>query len=261
VSPLVDNSLSRMTADEEINKLDGIEILVNWAKTGKLDPWNIDIVKVTDMFLEKLIEIKQYNLRLTGRTLFFAAVLLRLKSNYLEGLDPFNQDEILEEPDGEDFFDEFPEEEDIENNIRQANIISLEKAITRRTSVRQNRTRKVTLEELIKQLRKLEEIENKQKRKDAEERVKARRSYTHFTPDDILDMAHDEYIEDEIVKLQDILSRLFESDERIELSELINAGMDRVSAYISLLFLASREGIELVQDEFYSDLYIVKEVG
>jgi segregation and condensation protein A len=249
-------------SSDNIDKLDGIEILVDWAKSGKIDPWDLDIVKVTDMFLEKLLEIKQLNLRLTGRTLFFAAVLLKLKSNFLEGLDPFKQEEdLLEEPDNMDFDVDYDETEDPEINIRRANVVSLENAISRRTSVRQSRTRKVTLEELIKQLRKLEEIENKHKRKVTEERIKERRSYTHFTPDDILEMAHDEYIEDEIIKLQDILSRLFETGQRVEFNELVNAGMDKVSAYIALLFLASREHIELVQDDFYSDLYVIKEVS
>lgn len=249
---------TQYTDNSEIDKLDGIEILVNWAKSGKIDPWNIDIVNVTDMFLEKLLEIKQFNLRLTGRTLFFAAVLLKLKSNYLEGIDPFKQED---EPEDNDFEDEFIDDDDIVENVRQANLVSLENALTRRTSTRQNRTRKVTLEELIKQLRKLEEIDNKQKLKATEQRIKERRSYTHITPDEIIEMAHDEYIEDEIDNLKTILSRLFESEEKIELQELIDSGMDKINAYISLLFLASRDRIDLVQDEFYSDLYIIKEVS
>lgn len=245
----------------EIDKLDGIEILVNWAKSGEVDPWDVDIVKVTDMFLEKLFEIKQHNLRLTGRTLFFAAVLLKIKSDILEGLDPFKEvpvdSDFIDEHDMNEDFDE----DDIYDDIRNTNIVSLENALARRTSTRKNRTRKVTLEDLIKQLRKLEEIENKQKVKRTEDKINTRRSYTHFTPDDILEMAHDEYIEDEIIKLQNTLTKLFESEEIIELNELTKSGMDRVSAYIALLFLASRSRIDLVQDEFYSDLYIIKEVG
>ena len=34
--------------------------------------------------------------------------------------------------------------------------------------------------------------------------------------------------------------------------------MDRISAYISLLFLTADSDYDLVQDEFYSDLYVVK---
>ena len=34
--------------------------------------------------------------------------------------------------------------------------------------------------------------------------------------------------------------------------------MDRISAYISLLFLTVDSDYDLEQDEFYSDLYVVK---
>ena len=34
--------------------------------------------------------------------------------------------------------------------------------------------------------------------------------------------------------------------------------MDRVSAYIALLFLTAETDYDLKQDEFYSDLYVVK---
>ena len=34
--------------------------------------------------------------------------------------------------------------------------------------------------------------------------------------------------------------------------------MDRISAYISLLFLTADSDYDLEQDEFYSDLYVVK---
>ena len=61
-------------------EVDGIEILVNMAKQGKIDPWNVDIVEVTDKYLTHLFQSKAQNLRLTGRTLLFAAILLKLKS-------------------------------------------------------------------------------------------------------------------------------------------------------------------------------------
>ena len=34
--------------------------------------------------------------------------------------------------------------------------------------------------------------------------------------------------------------------------------MDKISAYIALLFLTAESDYELKQDEFYSDLYVVK---
>ena len=231
---------------------DGIEILVDMAKLGKIDPWNIDIVDVTDKFLHELVEMKSNNLKFTGRTLFFAAVLLRLKSDALEGIDPLGEipeDEILACEEAYDNFDIEPE------SINVQNVISLEEALARRTSVRLNRQRVVTLKDLIKQLEFYEKIEKRRSFKNAQERSSRRiRSYADFTPDDILEIAHEEYIEEGIERLHEILLRLFETNEKVELSELNQTGMDKISTYITLLFLAARSRIDLVQDEFCKDL-------
>lgn len=235
---------------------DGIEILVEMAKHNKIDPWNIDIVDVTDKFLQELVELKSNNLRLTGRTLFFAAVLLRLKSDILEGIDTMPEEEEIVD-DFEEVIDEFGAPD-----INMNNVISLDDALERRTSVRLNRKRVVTLKELIKQLEFYEKIEKRRSIKNAHDRASRRvKSYADFTPEDILDMAHDEYIEDSIDTLHEILLKLFETNDRVELSELNAAGMDKISIYITLLFLAANSRIDLVQEEFYSDLYIVQEVG
>lgn len=233
---------------------DGIEILVEMAKSNKIDPWNIDIVDVTDKFLRELVDLKSHNLRLTGRTLFFAAVLLRLKSDILDDNNTITQeDEIIDEL--EETLDEFGAEK-----VNINNVISLDEALERRTSVRLNRKRVVTLKELIKQLEFYEKVEKRKSIKNAQDRASRRvKSYADFTSEDILDMAHEEYIEDGIENLHEILLKLFETNEKVELSELNSTGMDKISTYITLLFLAAKSRIDLVQDEFYSDLYIVQE--
>ncbi|MFA6989109.1 MAG: ScpA family protein [Candidatus Gastranaerophilaceae bacterium] len=236
-------------------EFDGIEILVEMVKKNKLDPWNIDIVDITDKYLHQLVELKSNNLKLTGRTLLFAAVLLRLKSNILEGIDFFyEEDQILNE------FEEDYDDPDFEEPLNRNNVVSLEDVIQRRTSVRLNKQRIVTLKDLIKQLKFYEEIERKRSLKNAHERAKRRaRSYENFTAEDIIDIAHDEFIEDSVDILHTTLIKLFETDEKIDFKELYHTGMDKITAYIALLFLSARSRIELVQDEFYSDLYIVRE--
>lgn len=235
---------------------DGIEILVNMAKKNELDPWNINIVDVTDKYLSHLVELKQNNLRLTGRTLLFAAILLRLKSDILEGIDPF-------EYENEEFEEEFEEDYDDpeyyqQQLIERANIVPIEDALERRTSVKLNRKRVVTLKDLIKQLQFYEGLEQKRSLKNAHERAKRRvRSYENLSPQDIINLAHDEYIEDSVKRLHEMLEKLFESDERVELNHLQTLGMDKISTYIALLFLSAEGRVDLVQDEFYSDLYVV----
>lgn len=245
------------TINPVTQELDGIEILVSMAKTGKINPWNIDIVDITDKYLTQLFQMKSQNLRLTGRTLLFAAILLKLKSNILENID------IVEFEGAEQEFDEFELHDEFEADYQQDyntnNVISIDEVLQRRTSVRLNRNRVVTLKDLIRQLEFYEMIDKKQSLKNAHERAKRRvRSYANLSSEDIINLAHDEYIEDGVQRLKENLEQIFKREKRVELTELTLLGMDKISAYIALLFLSAESDYELVQDEFYSDLYVIR---
>ncbi|MBS4759952.1 MAG: segregation/condensation protein A [Clostridium sp.] len=249
--------ISAVETQNESGQVDGIEILVQMAKNGKIDPWNVDIVDVTDKYLAHLFQMKAQNLRLTGRTLLFAAILLRLKSNVLEGIDA-NQIEGLEEENYEDY--ELEDDSWNEDDINTNNVISLDEVLQRRTSVRLNRSRMVNLKDLIKQLQFYEELDRKQSLKNAHERAKRRvRSYARLTPDDIVNLAHDEYIEKSVEVLHENLKKIFETEEKVELNTLTLLGLDKISAYIALLFLTAEPeaDIDLYQEEFYGELYAV----
>ena len=215
-------------------EVDGIEILVNMAKQGKIDPWNVDIVEVTDKYLTHLFQSKAQNLRLTGRTLLFAAILLKLKSNVLEGIDVLDF-EPQQELDELEYSDEVLDYS--EDYIPTNNVISIDEVLQRRTSVRLNHNRVVTLRDLIRQLEFYEMLDKKASLKNAHERAKRRvQNYARLSPDDIINLAHDEYIENGVQRLRANLEEILNRQDRIELNELTLLGMDRVNAYISLLF-------------------------
>ena len=79
-----------------------------------------------------------------------------------------------------------------------------------------------------------------------------------MTADDIVNLAHDEYIENCVQTLKENLEQIFAKNDKIELNELTLLGMDKISAYLALLFLTAETDYELEQKEFYSDLYVVK---
>ena len=233
---------------------EGIEILVQMAKSGKIDPWNIDIVDVTDKYLAHLFEMKAQNLRATGKTFLFASILLRLKSNVLEGNDIFD----FEDENQDDY--EFTDDEIIDNYEPPTNnVISFNEVLQRRTSVKINRNRTVTLKDLIRQLEFYEMLEKKQSLKQAHERAKRRvRNYANLSAEDIVNLAHEEFIENSVQAIQAKLEKIFNKEEKIELHELVSIGMSKVTAFIALLFLTAEGKCDLEQDEFYSDLYVVK---
>lgn len=246
--------------EDSDKEADGIEVLVQMAKQGKIDPWNIDIADIADKYMIHISESKSNNLRITGRALFFLAVLLKMKSDVLVGIDNFsvgsesepdpeyNDDDDSRFSDDLYFRDYFPD-----------NVIPIEEIIQRRTSVKQNRNRVVTLKDLIRQLEFYEKLDKKQSVQNTLERAKRRvRSYANMTSSDIINLAQEEYIENSVKILHENLIKIFEKEERVELKTLTLLGLDKVSAYIALLFLSADSEFDLEQEKFYSDLYVVK---
>lgn len=245
--------------DTPSEELDGIEVLVQMAKQGKIDPWNIDIADIADKYMLHIAESKSNNLRLSGRALFFLAVLLKLKSNILVGIDPV-QFEPLPPIDPEyDDSDDSRFSDDMYYQDFPDNVIPIEDIIQRRTSVKQNRNRIVTLKDLIRQLEFYEELDKKQALKNSLERAKRRvQSYKNMSNEDIINLAQEEYIETSVKILEENLTKIFEKEEKIELNTLTLLGLDKITAYIALLFLSVKSEFDIEQEEFYSDLYVVK---
>jgi chromatin segregation and condensation protein Rec8/ScpA/Scc1 (kleisin family) len=58
-----------------------IHVLLELVQKHKLDPWDIDIGKLSAIYLKKIGEAKELDLRVPGRAVLSASVLLRIKSN------------------------------------------------------------------------------------------------------------------------------------------------------------------------------------
>ena len=237
--------------------VDAIEIIVDMAKTGKINPWNIDIVKVYDEYMKKLAELNaQNNLNFVGRAFIFASALLNLKSKVLNGL---SLADFEPEYNDEDLVDSFMEGDyDTEQmKIPSSNVISFDEVLQRRTSTKLNRSRAITLNDLIRHLEFYEQIEKKRALKNKLEKQERRtRNYSKLTTTDILDMAQDEYIEELVDKMDQNLTKILEREEKIELSDLQVIGFSKPAAYIAILFLCSRGKYDIEQKEFYGDLFV-----
>ena len=134
-----------------------VALLVGMAERGEIDPWRIDIVEVTDRFLSELENQKTLDLRISGRTLFYASLLLRMKSEYL--LDP------PEEEDGDAFEeDELVDWDALEEPMGSEPIARLEAEIHRRLERKRLRKRPETLFDLITVLRYMERDEQRRRR-------------------------------------------------------------------------------------------------
>ena len=232
---------------------EGIGILVSMAKAGKIDPWNIDIVDLYDKYMERIKTLKQDNLRSIGKAILFASTLLKIKSDILQGItiDDFNN-----QP--EDFFEEdFEDYEQLQ--IPTNNVVSFDEVLQRRTSVRLNRKRNVTLKDLIRHIQFYEDLEKKYALQSALNKNAAKvRNYSKLKALDVKNMAAEEYIEELVDKMRQNLAQILDHEEKIELRELCLLGFKRSSAFIALAFLVREGEYDVEQKEFYGELYAIK---
>jgi segregation and condensation protein A len=209
-----------------------VEILVNLVREGEINPWNIDIVEITDKFLHHIDKLERMDLRISGRTLHYAAILLRMKSNILVEEPVIEDDSWVDDL---DFFDvdEYP---------------------VPKPPVRRYSQRSVTLDELILELEKAEVVERRKTiRKKARETIELARP----TTEQVLNVAHEEDIEGRVDTMRETLSSILEGRTYIALSELLSGDRsNKLMTYISLLFLATNKEIWLEQEELFGELYI-----
>jgi len=209
-------------------KDESIEILLEMAKNGEIDPWNIDIIDITDKFLKR---ISEPDLRASGRTLLYASILLRMKSDIL----------VNAPPPEEEFYDE-PYE------VNQEDYPLLEPRL------RNVAARPVTLQELINELQRAVATKDLAHMRKS---IKLERP-PRKTLEEVLSLAHNEDIERSILDMTAILDTEFAYRDFVMFSELIkdNTPHGIIDIYLPLLFLATRKYITLTQEIIFEDIFI-----
>ncbi|WP_406655718.1 ScpA family protein [Methanolobus sp. ZRKC2] len=211
-----------------------VEILMNLAKNGDINPWDIDIVNVTDMFLERIEQMQMTDLRISGRTLLYASILLRMKSTG-----------IVQEEEEEGDFDMFDDELDF---------YDVEEYPVPKLPIRRRATRPVTLQELILELQKAEKVETRRKDRKVRRKLEERSA---VTTDEVLGIAHEEDILGRVKTLGERLSRDLAEKEFVILSDLLgDSRSENIMTYVSLLFLATEKKVWLTQKELFGELYV-----
>jgi segregation and condensation protein A len=230
---------------------DPVEILVGLAERGEIDPWNINIIEVTDRFLSELERCRQLNLQVSGRTLFYAATLLRMKAEHLE-LSSDSEESGGDEDDefyGENFDVALDSEIDYQGKLGP--IERLEQEIQRRLDRKNMRKSPVTLFELIIELKNLEKEERRRRR------ISDTGDDLLIYAEDVVGIAHDEgYQESAMTVLEECLDCISIEEEMtlVQICQKLGWGMPEV--YIPLLFLAHEGRCSLRQEEFFGDVYV-----
>ena len=266
--PSEDGELDAVLPDEDVvgdsddDEVEPVELLVQLAKKGEIDPWDIDIMRVTDRFLDALESV---DLRTSGRALFYASVLLRMKSDAL--LEPEE-----EEPEEEwDPGDPLRMDADLPGGDP---IDALEAEMDRRLERKSARGTPETLDELIRELRERERGSwwKSSRTYDTSDSPKgfrrgvqtldyraddATRSEYEPTEAEVTGTAHGEDIEATIEDVRAALDEQYAAGRaEVLFREVADAGGTRIETFLALLFLANRGAITLDQDEVFGDLWV-----
>lgn len=203
-----------------------VDILLQLVTMGKVDPWNIDIVDLTEKYIQRLREMKELDLRVSARAILAASILVRMKSEAL-----LYEDEGEEEETG-------PERIHVDVEPLTPPLRRVE--------------RYYTFDDLLEALMDaLEEAERKKprtrKRENIEEQI--------FVIDDFrVD------IEKHVNRLYEIVRNVYrEKGDKIGFWELVFDPTPKVVArtFLYLLFLSNMGRVELLQEEPFGDIYIV----
>nr|WP_277553248.1 ScpA family protein [Halobaculum sp. YSMS11] len=255
------------TDDDEVEP---VELLVNLAEEGEIDPWDIDVVEVTDAFLDRLDET---DLRTGGRALFYASVLLRMKSDDMLAADDEDPEEEIE-PWEAAFQDDAAMRDDGPIDDGFDPIDALEDEMDRRLDRKSTRGSPETLDELVRELREAERgtwwKESRQYDTSASPRGFSRGTQTLEYHDadslrregepgeeDVTGTTHEEDIE---AVIDDVRGRLRPQYDRgraeVLFREVSDVGTTAVMTYLALLFLAHRGEVTLEQDDLFGDLWV-----
>lgn len=222
------------------NEVTWKSILLDLMKTGQLNPWDIDISLLARMYIEKIKEMKELNLFVSGKMLLASALLLNIKSEKLltEGIADLDKimfplPEELEE------FDDFVHEKQLRLDVKPVLTIKNPQA----------RKRRVNIEDLMSALDKALEINRR--------RI-IRRGEREKVPDDLIVPKKKIDISQLMKNVYSKIKIWFSKNNSLSFSELVPDGTreSKLYTFIPLLHLDNQNKVDLSQEEHFGEINI-----
>jgi len=205
-----------------------------------MDPWNVDIVKLSKRFRKYLEKMERWNLEIPARMVLVCALLLRMKTDLVRGHEERDDKEDFEEEEFEEEFIEDMEEEEEPLEIPDEPV---------KPKVRKKARRRVDLEELKEALGKALNIQ-KRRRKRRETRAETQETFIDLNEKDIT------------AKLDQLMDRLegFFDDigENVPFEKILERRdkEEKLEKFTHILHLETDEKIVCQQEEFFGDIKI-----
>ncbi len=260
----------------------GIALLLDLAKQGEIDPWDVQVIDAIDRFLIQTMPVsdaaqieREAALSQSGQAFLCASMLVLLKA-----------DSLLRSPEPEEEEADFIEDElglDGEMASGRGAPVHLERQLRRRAVAQPPQKRRVSLQELLEQLQLMAKAMEESPRR-IRHRLASSKSRAQ-TAKAIAHLAHQENLSETAASLERFLAarwhQIAREQEWIELDQLLsllpgaalpeNSDLteaiaddsesapkpnDRVGVFWALLLLSAQSKVELSQEEFYQDLKI-----
>jgi chromatin segregation and condensation protein Rec8/ScpA/Scc1 (kleisin family) len=214
-----------------------------------LDPWNLDLVKLSDSFLIYLAKLKEMDFKIPAKYVIISAVLLRMKSDHLQYLGDLVEDsfamDIIEDELESHIESGAGEAEDglLESNGINGFVVN---PIT--VPPKRQPRRKVVVDDLVSALRRV-------LRADTRRELRSRR---HREKIDVRDDNITHRISTLYHKINEILGRI--NREEVEFSKLVDRWerQEVVDTFLPLVFLDHERRVNATQEEMFEEIYVRK---
>jgi len=214
------------------------DIIYDLINTEQLDPWNIDIIILSDKYLEKIKEIEEEDFFVSSKVLLAASLLLRIKSEILLNRYIKSIDEIL-----------FGKKEQIKTQIERIELNEDIPELIPRSPM--PRFRKVSLKELMESLNKAILTENRRIKKEIVSKNTLRESSFSLPKRKFS-------IKDKIKEIYKNLSDWFKEkkEDKITFENFAKNKEEKIISFLPLLYLEDQKKIWLDQKNPFDEINI-----
>ena len=197
-----------------------------------LDPWDLDLVRLSGAFMKYITSLKEMNFRVPAKYIIIAAVLLRMKSDHLKIIEIVNQEPETLHLEGEQVTNG--------HQIQKVDVEPLEVPANRFAH------RQVMVSELIAALQKVMSTEERKN-----QRFEKRRGLVKIEEEDITTR---------IEKVYSSISALLDKIQggEVAFSALVGSWTrkDILSHFLPMLHLDHQRKIQCRQDELFEEIFI-----
>ncbi len=219
-------------------------ILMELIKSEQMDPWDINLSKLSKMYIKTLKKLKEMNLQLSGKILLAAALLLRIKSSRLVGDDLMEFDRLLASGEESEIYSD---EEFVEGELGDIGMKLESEKMRLIPKTPQPRKRKVSMYDLIDALA----VALNVRRRRILNQIQTK---TMDLPEKKMDISK---LMDDIYS--DVMRFLAEADSTsVSFSELVpgDSKHDKVLTFVPLLHLTNARKVDLDQQKHFGEIWV-----